>query len=92
MEKGGRVIMSLISSAELTFVYLYLGFETIKIKKKNERIKNDLEVTAHSLISSWSTTPIRTGIWNCWFLRRGKTEQPEEQQQIQTPLVSLRPP
>ena len=39
--------------------------------------KKDLEV-AQSLIGSWSTTPIRTGIWNCWFLRRGKTGQPEE--------------
>ena len=60
--------------------------------------KKDLEV-AQSLIGSWSTTPIRTGIWNCWFLRRGKTGQPEEkplgakeQQQIQTPLLSLPPP
>ena len=51
---------------------------------------NDLEV-AHPEIDSSSTIPGRTGIWKCWFLRRGENRRKtsrgkkENQQQTQPP-------
>ena len=90
--------MSLISSAELTFVYLYLGFEKIKIKKK---WTNKKRVRSHSTFTYWFLVYHSYSNWNLVLLvfERGKTGQPKEkplgakeQQQIQTPLISLPPP